>query len=201
MHAGRAARGLGRRFHPRPQVKEASLGRKPGGTHFRETRFRKLGGQPVAGLADEFCRARRSVEYGHQPERAQQRHPTRSNRQRIRALRLESKLSQGDIERTTGLRRQYLSRIENGRTLPSIETLEKLALAMQVPLYVFFHSGKGKVTPPRIRPVPATQQDGATIRKVLQLVPRMSESDRLILVAAAKKMFQLQRMSARRTAF
>src|SRR5580704_15009973 len=46
---------------------------------------------------------------------------------RIRLLRETKKLSQGDIEKRTGLLRCYISRVENGHTVPAIETLEKLA--------------------------------------------------------------------------
>ena len=58
--------------------------------------------------------------------------------ERLRDVRKEKQLSQGDLEERTGLSRCYLSRIENGHTTPSIETLEKLAGAMGVPLYQLF---------------------------------------------------------------
>ncbi len=54
---------------------------------------------------------------------------------RLRALREEKKLSQGDIEKRTGLLRCYISRVENGHTVPAVETLEKMARAFEVPLY------------------------------------------------------------------
>ena len=54
---------------------------------------------------------------------------------RIRALREAKKLSQGNIEKRSGLKRAYISRVENGHTVPSVETLEKLACALEVPLY------------------------------------------------------------------
>jgi transcriptional regulator with XRE-family HTH domain len=54
---------------------------------------------------------------------------------RLRLLRDEMNLSQGDIEKRTGLRRGYISRVENGRVLPSIETLEKPSYPLDVPLY------------------------------------------------------------------
>src|SRR5216683_188720 len=53
---------------------------------------------------------------------------------RLRALREEKKFSQGDIEKRTGLLRCYISRVENGHTVPAIETLEKMARALEVPL-------------------------------------------------------------------
>jgi transcriptional regulator with XRE-family HTH domain len=66
---------------------------------------------------------------------------------RICAIREPKKLSQGDIEERSGLLRPYLSRIENGHTVPSIETLEKLARALEVPLYQLFYDG---AEPPRL---------------------------------------------------
>ena len=61
---------------------------------------------------------------------------------RLRALREEKKLSQGDIEKRTGLLRCYISRVENGHTVPAIETLEKVARALEVPLYQLFYEGE-----------------------------------------------------------
>ena len=61
---------------------------------------------------------------------------------RLRELREEKKLSQGDIEKRTGLLRAYISRVENGHTVPAIETLEKLARALEVPLYQLFYDGE-----------------------------------------------------------
>lgn len=59
----------------------------------------------------------------------------------IKSYRLERSLSQGDIERRTGLLRCYLSRVENGHTVPSLETLAKIAEAMEISLADFFPSG------------------------------------------------------------
>lgn len=61
--------------------------------------------------------------------------------ERIRQLRESKKMSQGDIEKRTGLLRCYISRVENGHTVPSIETIEKLAAALEIPLYRFFYEG------------------------------------------------------------
>jgi transcriptional regulator with XRE-family HTH domain len=60
---------------------------------------------------------------------------------RLRALRELKKLSQGDIEKRTGLLRCYISRVENNHTVPAIETLEKMAHAMEIPLYQLFYDG------------------------------------------------------------
>ena len=70
---------------------------------------------------------------------------------RLRALREEKKLSQGDIEKRTGLLRCYISRVENGHTVPAIETLEKLARAMEIPMYQLFYDGE---KPPELPNLP-----------------------------------------------
>src|SRR5476649_896471 len=56
----------------------------------------------------------------------------------IRGYRLQKGMSQGDIEKRTGLLRCYLSRVENGHTIPSLETLQKIAEAMEINLADFF---------------------------------------------------------------
>src|SRR5467141_2833554 len=61
---------------------------------------------------------------------------------RLKELRESKQLSQGDIEKRTGLLRCYLSRVENGHTVPAIETLEKLARAMEIPMYQLLYDGE-----------------------------------------------------------
>ena len=61
---------------------------------------------------------------------------------RLRELRESKALSQGDIEKRTGLLRCYVSRVENNHTVPSVDTLEKLARALEVPMYQLFHAGE-----------------------------------------------------------
>jgi transcriptional regulator with XRE-family HTH domain len=56
-------------------------------------------------------------------------------------------LTQGDIEKTTGLLCCYISRVENGHTAPSLETLEKWAHALHIPLYRIFYDGEGPPKP------------------------------------------------------
>jgi transcriptional regulator with XRE-family HTH domain len=62
--------------------------------------------------------------------------------ERLRTIRESKNLSQGDIEQRTGMLRCYTSRIENGHTVPSIETLAKYAQALDIPLYQIFYDGK-----------------------------------------------------------
>src|SRR5690242_12260448 len=60
----------------------------------------------------------------------------------LRTIREEKKLSQGEIEKRTGLLRCYISRVENGHTVPAIETLEKFARALEVPMDQLFYDGE-----------------------------------------------------------
>jgi transcriptional regulator with XRE-family HTH domain len=66
---------------------------------------------------------------------------------RLRALREAKKLSQGDVEKLSGLLRCYVSRVENGHTVPAIDTLEKWARALGIPMYQLFYEGEA---PPKI---------------------------------------------------
>src|ERR1700676_4519445 len=64
----------------------------------------------------------------------------------IRGYRLQKGMSQGDIEKRTGLLRCYLSRVENGHTVPSLETLQKIAASLEMPLSQFFSEDPVKET-------------------------------------------------------
>ncbi len=66
---------------------------------------------------------------------------------RLREMREAKQLSQGDIEKRTGLLRCYISRVENGHTVPAIETLEKMARALEIPMYQLFYEGE---EPPKV---------------------------------------------------
>ncbi len=61
--------------------------------------------------------------------------------ERIRSLREQKKLTRGDLQERTGLQRTYIWRVENGYTVPAIETLEKFARGLEVPIYKFFYEG------------------------------------------------------------
>ncbi len=111
--------------------------------------------------------------------------------ERLRSIREAMKLSQGDIETRTGLLRCYISRVENGHTVPSLETLEKLANALEVPLYQLFYDGED---PPRPRPgfkkiSNATWgergKDAHQLTKLRDHLSRMSQDDLTVLMAVA----------------
>jgi transcriptional regulator with XRE-family HTH domain len=116
---------------------------------------------------------------------------------RLKALRELKNLSQGDIENRTGLLRCYISRVENGHTVPSIETLEKMARALEVPMYQLFYDGSKK--PPAMRPLNvapgwgSTGQDARTLGRFRRLLRRASAGDRKLLLFMAQKMSQRKR--------
>ena len=82
---------------------------------------------------------------------------------KLKELREAKKLSQGDIEKRTGLLRCYISRVENGHTVPSVDTLEKMARALEVPMYRLF-TDEAKIEKPSVsfskaEPARSTKQD------------------------------------------
>ncbi len=115
---------------------------------------------------------------------------------RLRVLREHKKLSQGDIEKRTGLLRCYISRVECGHTVPAVETLEKFARALEVPIYQLFYEGE---EPPKLPKLPkrktspgiawgSTGKEARLLVKFCQLCSRMAESDRQLLFSMAQKM-------------
>src|SRR6201984_2188756 len=70
---------------------------------------------------------------------------------RLKTLREAKDLSQGVIEERTGLLRCYISRVENGHTVPAVETLEKFARALEVPMYQLCYGGEN---PPKLPNLP-----------------------------------------------
>jgi len=68
---------------------------------------------------------------------------------RLRALREEKKFTQGEVEKRTGLHCAYISRVENGHTVPAIATIEKFARALEVPMYQLFYDGEEPPEPPK----------------------------------------------------
>jgi transcriptional regulator with XRE-family HTH domain len=111
---------------------------------------------------------------------------------RVKAIRKQKNLTQGDIEKTTGLLRNYLSRLENGHSVPTVETLQKLASAMSVPLYTFFYGG----SKPPIEIVKFRDDEGwgnsgkdmHTLGRFRRLLSRTSKEDQKLLLAMATKM-------------
>lgn len=112
---------------------------------------------------------------------------------RIRALREQKNLSQGHIEKRTGLLRCYISRVENGHTVPAIENLQKIASALEVPLYQIFYSrDKPPVTPKPPKTDDSglwgsTGKDARLLAQFRRALSRTQEVDRNLLLHIARK--------------
>jgi len=117
---------------------------------------------------------------------------------RLRQLREQKQLSQGDIEERTGLLRCYVSRVENGHTVPSLETLERFAGVLDVPLYQLFYSGEEVPATPSLTPRQTLDEltqddcgkgiDAQFLLKLRNLLTRLAEPDRDVLLSLAKRL-------------
>ncbi|MBS1841509.1 MAG: helix-turn-helix domain-containing protein [Acidobacteria bacterium] len=123
---------------------------------------------------------------------------------RLRELRETKKMSQGDIEKRTGLLRCYISRVENGHTVPAIETLEKLARALEIPMYQLFYDGD---KPPELPNLPkrktaddiawgSSGKNAVFLHKLRKCLSRAGETDRKLIMVMAQKMAVRSRREA-----
>ena len=115
--------------------------------------------------------------------------------QRVKQLREQKGFSQGDVEKFTGMLRTYISRLENGHRVPSLDTLERFSRALDVPLYQFFCEAEGTIRTPKL-----TRRDGTSdgpgangsddrfLRELKGLAARMAESDRTLLLDFASRL-------------
>ncbi len=105
----------------------------------------------------------------------------------IRGYRLQKGMSQGDIEKRTGLLRCYLSRVENGHTVPSLETLQKIARALDLQLSEFFaEETVGK----EMSGMNLGEDEIRFLTQVQRYSANLSESDRRLLLAMVRKFAQ-----------
>lgn len=115
---------------------------------------------------------------------------------RLRTIREEKKLSQGEIEKRTGLLRCYISRVENGHTVPAIQTLEKMARALEIPMYQLFYDGE---MPPGLSDALNQRMNGRTahgnpgrdthfLNNFSRLLGQVTEEDRKLLLLMTRKM-------------
>src|SRR3977135_795359 len=115
---------------------------------------------------------------------------------RLRELREQKKLSRGDIEKRTGLLRCYVSRVENGHTVPAIETLEKMARALEVPLHQLFYDGEEPPVLPNLLKQKSSNKeawgsfgkDARYLNKLRRLIAKAADDDRKLLLHMAQKM-------------
>jgi transcriptional regulator with XRE-family HTH domain len=106
--------------------------------------------------------------------------------ERLRELREDKKLSQG-------LLRCYISRVENGHTVPAVETLEKFARALEIPMHLLFYDGE---KPPVLPKYPKSRagewgnkgKDARLLTKFRHLGGRMEKHDLGLLLFTAQKL-------------
>ena len=114
---------------------------------------------------------------------------------RLRELREEKKFSQGEVEKRTGLLRCYISRVENGHTIPAVETLEKFAHALEVPMYKLFYDGE---EPPKLPNLLHRKTSGdviwgssgkqaAYLTKLRKCLSKAADADRKLIMVMAQK--------------
>lgn len=111
---------------------------------------------------------------------------------KLKVLRAQKNLSQSDIEKRTGLLRCYISRVENGHTVPTVDTLEKMARALEVPMYRLFtdedHVKKPNIPTEIIPRQAANSKEESVLRAFAKLFARMDDKSRGLLIHMASKM-------------
>jgi len=120
---------------------------------------------------------------------------------RLRLFREQKKLSQGDIEKRTGLLRCYISRVENGHTVPAVVTLEKMARAMEMPLYQLLYDGQ---EPPAARDADRKRsekwgsagKEARFLNKLCRFLAQTRADDRELLLSFARQLTKKQKGTA-----
>ncbi len=115
---------------------------------------------------------------------------------RLRALREEKGLSQGDIQKRSGLLRPYISRVENSHTVPAIETLEKMARALEVPMYQLFYNGEEPPKLPNLSKRNSSDEtlwgssgkDARFLNKLRRLLGKVDEEHRKLVMEMTQKL-------------
>lgn len=105
----------------------------------------------------------------------------------IRGYRLQKGMSQGDIEKRTGLLRCYLSRVENGHTVPSLDTLQKIARALDLQLAEFFAE---EIVSKEMSSLHLDEEEIRFLTQVQRYSANLSDNDRRLLLAMVRKFSQ-----------
>jgi transcriptional regulator with XRE-family HTH domain len=119
--------------------------------------------------------------------------------QRVKQLREQKGLSQGDVEKFSGMLRTYISRVENGHSVPSLDTLERFATALDIPLYQLFCETAGSTQTPDLTPRDGAREgfgpngsEDRFLSELKGLATRMAESDRTLLLDFASRLASRQ---------
>ncbi len=121
----------------------------------------------------------------------------------LRQLRESKRFSQGDLERRSGLLRCYISRVENGHTIPSVDTLMKYARAFDVPLYRLFNDGEALPERAKLAAAKSSSDrsldahDSFELREIAKLLSKLDKRERELLMSMASRM--AEKSNPRRT--
>jgi|ERR1019366_10118629 transcriptional regulator with XRE-family HTH domain len=120
--------------------------------------------------------------------------------ERLRELREAKNFSQGDIEHRTGMLRCYISRVENSHTVPNVETLEKFARALEVPMYRFFYDGKEPPKKPKLSHAERAEplwginaKERPELRKLAKALSHMDGRKRTLLLGLGQRIAKRDR--------
>jgi transcriptional regulator with XRE-family HTH domain len=112
--------------------------------------------------------------------------------EKLKNLRTQRNMSQGDVEKRTGLLRCYVSRVENGHLVPSLDTLQKMARALGVPMYRLFtdedHAKKPNIPTETIQSRRVDSKQDRELRTFAKFFSRMGDRERGLLIHMASKM-------------
>jgi transcriptional regulator with XRE-family HTH domain len=114
--------------------------------------------------------------------------------QKLREIREAKNMSQVEIAEATGLVQPYVSRVENGHTIPGVETLEKWASALKVPLYQILYEGEEPPKPLKLSGNHNQElwgnsaRDSHDLKRLRQFLSRMNEQERELLLSLAGRM-------------
>jgi len=122
--------------------------------------------------------------------------------QKLKALREAKNMSQLEVSQATGLVQPYLSRVENGHTVPGVETLEKWATALKMPVYQILYDGEEPPKPLRIASNHKSDlwgdsgRDSHNLKRLQQFLAKMSAREREMLMSLAVRMASRSRRSS-----
>lgn len=114
--------------------------------------------------------------------------------QKLREIREAKKMSQVEISQATGLVQPYVSRVENGHTVPGVETLEKWASALKIPLYQILYDGEEPPKPLKLSGNHHSELWGSSgreihdLKRLRQYLAKMNEGERELLISLAGRM-------------
>ena len=120
---------------------------------------------------------------------------------RLRVIRDEKNLSQNDVGKRTGLQRCYISRVENGRLVPTVDTLTKMSHALNVPLYEVMYDGDEPPSSlgerePRSKDWGTLGKDAIFMTRLCRLLAVMREDDRKLLLSLVKNITKRQKRAS-----